>query len=94
MIWSPEARNDLKIIFDFISRDSENCAIQFIDNLIASTERLVIFSESGRVIPEFDNPANREFIFGAYRVMYRMEDDGVWITGVVHGARDWSPLEE
>jgi plasmid stabilization system protein ParE len=43
------------------------------------------------MIPEIGHPDCREIIYGAYRIMYRVQDEDVWITGVVHGARDWNP---
>ena len=42
-----------------------------------------------KVLPEIKDPLCREIIHGSYRIMYRIEGDDVWITGVVHGARDW-----
>lgn len=34
----------------------------------------------------------REIIYGPYRIMYRIKENGdVYVTGVVHGARDWKP---
>ena len=54
-----------------------------------ATGRLQDFPLSGRIIPEINKPDCRELIYGAYRIMYRIEGDEVWITGVVHGARDW-----
>ncbi len=89
--WSPSALEDVDAIAAFISRDSVDNAALFIDRLISITDRLLDFPESGRVIPEIGNEMCREIIFGAYRIMYRIEDDEVWITAVVHGARDWQP---
>ena len=43
------------------------------------------------MIPEIGNADCREITYGAYRIMYRVEGADVWITGVVHGARDWKP---
>jgi len=28
-------------------------------------------------------------IYGVYRIMYRIKDDEIWVTGVVHGAQNW-----
>ena len=44
---------------------------------------------SGRVIPEIGEPTCREIFVGVYRVMYRIEGEDIWITGVLHGARDY-----
>ncbi len=46
---------------------------------------------SGRVIPEIRRDDCREVVYGVYRIMYRLEGNDVWITGIVHGARDWKP---
>ncbi len=58
----------------------------FVHRLIEATDRLQQFPLSGRVIPEINAPDCREVIYGAYRIMYRVEGEEVWITGVVHGA--------
>jgi len=36
-----------------------------------------------RVIPEISEPSCREIIYGAYRVMYRLVNNDVWITCMV-----------
>ncbi|MBI5024893.1 MAG: type II toxin-antitoxin system RelE/ParE family toxin [Candidatus Omnitrophica bacterium] len=55
------------------------------------TDRLDDFPQSGRVIPEINDKHCREIIYGAYRVMYRITRDEIWVTGVIHSARDWHP---
>jgi len=40
---------------------------------------------------EMNDPSCREVVVGAYRIMYRVENGDVWVTGIVHGARDWRP---
>ena len=91
VIWSPSALEDVDSIAEFISRDSVYQASLFVVRLLEATDRLLDFPQSGRVIPELGNESCREIIYGAYRIMYRIEQNEVWITGVVHGARDWSP---
>ena len=34
-------------------------------------------------------PSWREVILGGYRIMYRLEGHAVWISAIVHGARQW-----
>ena len=91
VIWSPAALEDVDAIAEYISRDSPDQAALFVDRLIEKTDRLESFPLSGRVIPEIGNESCREIIYGSYRIMYRIEADQVWITGIVHGARDWRP---
>jgi len=91
VIWSPAALEDVDSIAEYIARDSTDQSSLFVIRLIGATNRLQDFPNSGRIIPEIGNPGCREIIYGSYRIMYRLSDDAVWITGIVHGARDWYP---
>jgi plasmid stabilization system protein ParE len=85
---------DIEQVAQFIARDSSDQAALFVGRLIEATDRLGTLPLSGRIIPEIDHPDCREIIYGAYRIMYRVQGEDVWITGVVHGARDWNPGAE
>jgi plasmid stabilization system protein ParE len=91
VIWAPSALDDIESVAEYIARDSVDHAALFIARLIEATDRLAQFPLSGRIIPELGDRDCRELIYGCYRIMYRIEGDAVWITGVVHGARDWHP---
>ena len=91
IIWAPSALKDIESIAEYIERDSVDQAALFVSRIIEMTDQLEYFPESGRVIPEIKNKNCRELIYGAYRIMYRLVKREVWITGVVHGARDWHP---
>jgi len=88
LIWAPSALKDIEAIAEYISRDSPANASLFIDRIIEQTERLAEFPMSGRVIPEIGQESAREIIYGNYRIMYSIRADEIWITGVIHGARD------
>lgn len=91
VIWSPSSLEDIEQITQFIARDSADRAALFVSRLIESADRLGSFPLSGRVITEIGHPDCREITYGAYRIMYRVQAEDVWITAVVHGARDWKP---
>jgi addiction module RelE/StbE family toxin len=91
VIWAPSALNDIDAIAEYIARDSIDRAALFVTRLFEITDRLQEFPLSGRVIPEIGEQSCREIIYGSYRIMYRIDDNDVWITGIVHGARDWKP---
>ena len=92
VIWSPSSLEDIKLIQEYIARDSLNQANLFIDTIIDSVKKLSQFPYSGRMIPEIHQDTAREIIFGSYRIMYRIKSkDEIWITGIIHGARDWKP---
>lgn len=89
LIWSPTAKLDVKALAAFIAEDNASAARQFVKNLFGSVERLADFPESGRIVPEFDNPAIREVIRKPCRVVYRLDSDNrtVEIVRVWHAAR-------
>ena len=91
VIWAPSAIDDIDSIAKYIARDSADQAALFVYRLLQIADRLREFPLSGRVIPEIGNQSCREIIYRSYRIMYRIESNEVWITGVVHGARNWKP---
>lgn len=56
IIWTEQAKTDLKEIFAFFQRNSEDYAGALTDKLYYSTDRLQEFPSSGRMIPEFHAP--------------------------------------
>lgn len=91
VIWSPSSLDDIDSIAEYISKDSVYHASLFIDRLFDATDRLMQQPLSGRIIPEIGNASCREIIYGSYRIMYRIEKNNIWITSVIHGARNWKP---
>ena len=91
VIWSPTGLDDIDLIAEYIARDSARRASLFVQRLVKAVERLEVFPQSGRIVPEIGDDIRREIIFGSFRIMYRIEGDLVWITGVVHTSRDWTP---
>lgn len=73
IIWSDNALEDIEQISEFISKDSTDRAALFVGRLLDSTEQLSQYPNSGRVIPEVKNQDYREIIYGAYRIMYKIE---------------------
>ncbi len=91
IVWAPSALEDIESIAKYIEKDSADQAALFISRIIEITDQLENFPQSGRVIPEINDEHCRELIYGAYRIMYRIFKQEVWITGAVHGARNWHP---
>jgi len=89
LIWSPSARLDLRDIAAFISEDSLLAAERFIGSLFGVVERLADFPDSGRIVPELDDPAIREVIRRPCRIVYRVDrrKQTVEIVRVWHAAR-------
>ena len=91
IVWAPSALKDIDSISEYIQRDSPDQAALFVTRIIEMVDQLEGFPLSGRVIPEINDDHRREIIYGAYRLMYRITPREIWITGVIHGARNWYP---
>jgi toxin ParE1/3/4 len=89
LIWSERAILDMENIYDYIANDSPTYAQLNAKSIVRSVERLQMFPESGRHLPEFPHLPHREVIAGNYRVVYRYEskNNEVKIITVVHGSR-------
>ncbi len=87
LIWTEFAVEDLRLIHEYISRDSKRYADRFIEKLINRIDQLESFPKSGRVVPEFNLESIRELIEGNYRIIYKMSTCEVTIIRVHHAAR-------
>jgi len=87
LIWTEIAIEDLRLIHEYISKDSKLYADRFIDKIINRVDQLENFPKSGRVVPEFDSSDIREIIEGNYRIIYKVSSAQVAIVRVHHSAR-------
>ena len=88
--WTEPALIDLESIWDFIKRDSEYYASQFIGQIINSVESLKTFPKMGRNVPESESENIRELLFNNYRIIYQVEPERVLILTIIHAARNLS----
>lgn len=74
VIWSPLALERVEDIAQYIAEDKPSAAIEWVNNLFATVERLADFPLSGRIVPEVGSRRIREVVFGTYRVIYSAKD--------------------
>lgn len=89
VVWSPQSLHDVESIRTFIAQDSTTYAELVVRRIVAAVERLQVFPESGRIVPERDVPEIREVIAAPYRVVYRLRPSCVEIVTVFRGSRDF-----
>ena len=96
IIWSASALQELRQIYQFISKDSQQYAAIVVRSVRGSAERLKKFPESGRLVPELPGSRYRELIVSPYRIVYRYaeEQNRVLVLAVVHGSRLLPPIQE
>lgn len=87
LIWTEIAIEDLKLIHEYISRDSPLYADSFVEKIINRVDQLEKFPKSGRVVPEFNSVDIRELIEGNYRIIYQISSNQISIVRIHHSAR-------
>jgi toxin ParE1/3/4 len=89
IIWSHQAREDLRDIVTFIAADNPTAAQSFGFLLISKVDQLAGFPQLGRVVPEEKDDNIREIIVRPYRIVYQVltRQDTIAIARVWHGAR-------
>lgn len=60
---------------------------RLVTEILAQVERLALFPESGRVVPEFGMAALREVIHPTFRIVHRLDGDRVRIVRVWRSER-------
>ncbi len=90
--WSETAWRDLEHVADYIAEDSPGYAAALVRRIRDQARSLEELAERGRVVPELDQPAVRELVVGSYRLIYEISEKGVYVLGLIHGARDLGAL--
>lgn len=94
LIWAPAARLDLKDLAVYIAESRPHASAHFVAQVFQVVERLTDFPESGRIVPEFEDPGIREIIRKPCRIVYRIkvQERLVEIVRVWHAARGMPQL--
>ena len=89
IIWSLQAREDLRDIVSFIAADNPAAAQSFGLRLMSKVDVLANFPQLGRVVSEEHDEAIRELILRPYRIVYQVlaDQQTVAIVRIWHGAR-------
>ena len=89
IIWSLQARDDLREIVTFIAADNPAVAESFGFRLMSKVDVLANFPQIGRVVPEENDENVREIILRPYRIIYQVlpAQQVVAIARIWHGAR-------
>jgi addiction module RelE/StbE family toxin len=91
VIWTPTAERDLIDILEYIATDSVSTAKKVAKDIEEKAETLDSFPERGRIVPELQNigiVGYRELIVKRWRLVYRTEQQNVYVLAVLDSRRD------
>ena len=88
IIWSPQAKDDLFSLFNYVAADNPNAARKLKDIIIFKIE---ILSKTPNIGRPGRVPGTKELIIEntPYVIPYRCIDDHLEIIRVYHSARKW-----
>lgn len=86
--YKPKFERELKIIFDFIAKDSLSRAREFRNELITKIERTAQTPFICRKSINFDNESIRDLIFKSYVIPYLVDDEVIYVLGI-YKANEW-----
>jgi plasmid stabilization system protein ParE len=86
--FSELAVRDLQDIKDwYTSQSAPEVGERLVGEIFTSVDQLAAFPESGRVVPEFDQPWLRELIRPPFRIVYRVGGERVRVVRVWRSER-------
>lgn len=91
IVWSTPARQDLRLIYQYIAHDSKRYAARVVQDITDNVDILLETPRLGRMVPEIGEDAVREIGMYSYRIMYELIGDTIYIHGVVHKRRHFQP---
>ena len=86
--WAPTALYHFENWIRYIARDSVRIAKRERQKILKSVAHLKNFPQSGRIVPEFQNPALREIIHKPIRIIYKLKNNQIRILALHHSRRE------
>ncbi|HEY2658295.1 MAG TPA: type II toxin-antitoxin system RelE/ParE family toxin [Caulobacteraceae bacterium] len=83
---------DLEAIADWIAADNPRGAIRFAMELRQACEALALAPRACPILERYAEHGVWRRVYGAYLILYRIEDRHITILHVIHGARDYEDL--
>jgi addiction module RelE/StbE family toxin len=92
VIWSPQARDDLDAIADFIGQDNPEVAVSVVTEIRQRAATLCAMPLRGRIVPELkelSRTSYRELVHRLWRIVYEIRGDNVNVLAVLDARRDF-----
>jgi plasmid stabilization system protein ParE len=93
--WTAPARADLDEIIEYISNTNLNYAVKILDKIEEHAYKLDMFPERHRIVPELEKYGYlmyREIIVEYWKVIFKIENNFVYIMLVIDGRRNLEDL--
>jgi toxin ParE1/3/4 len=95
VVWTRTAEEDLAGIVDFIADDNIEAAFVVFERIRERAAALHDLPDRGRIVPELHQNGiiqYRELIFAPWRIIYRHDEDNLYVMAVFDGRRNLEDL--
>lgn len=89
IVWSKPAREDLRLIHQYIAHDSKRYATRVIQDIVEKVGTLPGLPRIGRRVAEISEENVREISLYSYRIMYELIGGTLYVHGVFHKRRNF-----
>ena len=86
--WSGPAIREFESALDYIARDNRDAADRLARAIHRAVGRLRAYPDSGRMVPELEDPVLREVVHAPFRVINQRLENMVEILAVVRAEQD------
>ena len=87
VVWTQQAKRDLKAIYEYIAYDSEYYAAEVVDSILEMEVRIAGHPMAGTMIRERMRKDIRQVRRYSYRIVYRILSSRIDVLTVVHEKR-------
>ena len=95
ILWSTQAKEDLFEMIEYIAFEDKIMALKILEKIEEKVTPLELFPNRGRIVPElkaFNFLAYREIFLSHWRIIYKIEQEVVYIISVLDGRRNIEDL--
>jgi len=92
--WTRRAVRDLTDIGDFIAADDPRAARAWVERLRRRAATTAKAPGAGRIVPELGRKDLRKVLLGSYRIVYRVQRQGIVVLTVFEGHRLFGDVPE
>ncbi len=87
IIWTAKSLRDFEDLIEYIAKDAPMAARRFAQKMIAKVDLLQDQPLLGGVVLEDVTRTYREILQGNYRIIYRIDEEVVYLVAFHHAAR-------
>jgi len=91
IVWTTPAQDDLRLIHQYIAKDSRLYATRVVENIVDKVDGLKALPRLGRKVPELNVDTVRELSIDAYRILYEIQPTHIEVLAVIHKRRALQP---